>query len=49
MPDPSALVLAVSLGYVAYYVIASVYLTLRPPAVARPEPEPATVAAGRTD
>jgi phosphatidylcholine synthase len=30
MPHPSALVLAVSLGYVAYYVLASVYLTLRP-------------------
>lgn len=29
MPHPSALVLGLSLGYVAYYVLASVYLTVR--------------------
>jgi len=29
MPNPSGLMLGVSLGYVAYYVLASVYLTLR--------------------
>jgi phosphatidylcholine synthase len=28
-PDPNPVVLAVSLGYVAYYILASVYLTLR--------------------
>jgi len=30
-PHPSPVVVALSLGYVAYYVAASVYLTLRPP------------------
>lgn len=29
-PDPSPVVVAVSLGYVAYYIMASVYLTIRP-------------------
>jgi phosphatidylcholine synthase len=31
VPDPNALVVALSLGYVAYYLVASVYLTMLSP------------------
>jgi phosphatidylcholine synthase len=40
MPKPSLIVLGVSLGYVAYYVLASVYLTLRGRAALRGGPGP---------
>jgi phosphatidylcholine synthase len=39
-PHPSSVVVALSLGYVAYYILASVYLTLRRRTLSEPDARP---------
>jgi hypothetical protein len=50
MPNPSPIVLGLSLGYVGYYVLASVYLTVRGRLAAGAVADPAGYAsAGQLD